>query len=76
MQFRFNAEEWGAMTPTQRMKRCAILGEEADKLAEGADGRFKPFYLEWLLNGNVSPKRYLRRCTTPRQSVATDINPR
>jgi hypothetical protein len=46
MEFRFNAGEWANMTPAQRIKRCTTLAEEAQKLADQADEKFKPFYLD------------------------------
>lgn len=55
MELRFDAEEWARMTPAQRARRCAILAEQAQKLADAADGKFKPRYLElaaqWLALG-------------------------
>ena len=52
MDFRFNADEWVQMTPAQRVKRCTILAEQARALADQADEKFKPMYLDltaqWL----------------------------
>ena len=40
------------MTPAQRIARCMVLAEEAQKLANAADKRFKSIYLQlvhhWL----------------------------
>jgi hypothetical protein len=55
VEFRFNAVEWRAMTTAQRVQRCTILAEEAQKLAHEASDELKPFYLKladrWLMLG-------------------------
>jgi hypothetical protein len=60
VQFRFSAEEWAQMTPKQRIDRCTTLAEEAQKLADKADGKFRPLYLElkvqWLTLGDEMRK--------------------
>ena len=52
VQLRFDADEWKGMTREQRIKRCAVLAEQAQKLANDANAKFKPLYLrladEWL----------------------------
>ena len=56
MEFRFNAEEWGQMTLSQRVRRCTILAEQAQRLADQSDEKFKPLYLDlavqWLILAN------------------------
>jgi hypothetical protein len=44
--FRFDAEEWAQMTPAQRVKRCIVLANEAQKLADQAGEKFKPLYAD------------------------------
>jgi hypothetical protein len=52
VEYRFNADEWTRMTPAQRIARCMILAEEAQKLANASDKKFKSIYLQlvhhWL----------------------------
>jgi hypothetical protein len=43
---RFDAEEWARMTPAQRVKLCSVLAEQCQKLADAADGKFRPQYLQ------------------------------
>ena len=48
----FNAEEWDRMVPLERVKCCIAMAQEAQKLADQANEKFKPFYLDlrdqWL----------------------------
>ena len=41
MEYRFNAEEWDALTPENRVRRCRLLAQEALKMADGAKGSMK-----------------------------------
>ena len=62
--FRFNAEEWARMTPAQRIARCAVLAEEALKLADQADGKFRPKYLQ-LADQWLTLAREMQRARSP-----------
>ena len=48
----FNAEQWDRMVPAERVKCCLALAQEAQKLANQANEKFKPIYLDmrdqWL----------------------------
>jgi hypothetical protein len=46
MQFRFNAEEWEALTIAQRVSRCRILAHEAETLAAHSATHMKSLYLD------------------------------
>jgi len=53
MQYRFNAEEWATLTPTQQAIRCRTMAHEASELARSAgSSRMKRLYLDlshrWL----------------------------
>lgn len=56
MEYRFNAEEWEGLTPAERARRCRVMAEEAQKLADGAPVHMAKSYLrmaeEWLLLAN------------------------
>jgi hypothetical protein len=53
VEFHFSAEEWSRLTPEKRLKYCTIMAEESQKLADSADEKFKPLYLDlavqWLM---------------------------
>ena len=46
MNFRFNAGEWGRLTRAERIGRCTAFAEEAQKLAETADEKLRPLYVD------------------------------
>ena len=52
MDYQFNSREWLNMTADERVRRCTILAEEAQRLAGEAEGSFKELYLQiaadWL----------------------------
>jgi hypothetical protein len=52
MDRRFAANEWEALTLAERIARCALLAEEALKLAENASPAMREGYLklaeQWL----------------------------
>jgi hypothetical protein len=52
MDRRFGADEWEGLTIAERIRRCAILAEEAKKLAETASASMRVHYLklaeQWL----------------------------
>jgi hypothetical protein len=53
VQLYFDVEQWKTMSPAEQVKRCIVLAEEAQKLANVADERLAALYLEiavrWLL---------------------------
>jgi hypothetical protein len=52
MDRRFAADEWEGLTIAERIRRCTILAEEAQKLAETASASMRVHYLkfaeQWL----------------------------
>lgn len=46
MDYRFNAEEWARLTPTDRVKRCRLWAHEASALAASASQTMKRLYLD------------------------------
>ena len=52
MDTRFEAEEWQLLTRAERVRRCQLMADEAQELAQHASDRLKPAYLElavhWL----------------------------
>ena len=52
MQYRFNAEEWRGLATAERVRRCRLWAEEAQKLAQGAPPKMAANYLsiaaDWL----------------------------
>ena len=52
MEYPFTADEWEALTQSERAHRCRLLGEEALGLAEQTALDLKPAYLDlarqWL----------------------------
>jgi len=52
MDYRFKADEWQSLTPVQRARRCRLMAEEAQELANGAPPSVAEAYLriagEWL----------------------------
>ena len=48
----FNAQQWDRMVPAERVNCCLALAQEAQKLADQANEKFKPLYLDmrdqWL----------------------------
>jgi hypothetical protein len=53
VQLYFDVEEWKAMSPAEQVKRCIVMAEEAQQLANVADERLGALYLEiavlWLI---------------------------
>ena len=45
MEYRFNAEEWAALTTEQKIKRCDLLTEQARTLAKSAPPALAATYL-------------------------------
>jgi len=52
MEHRFEADEWQRLTVEQRLRRCHLMAEEAQKLAEAAPAEMAGTYLQiatdWL----------------------------
>ena len=53
MRFLFNAEEWKSLSNSERVRRCTLLAEEAQNLAEEAtESNLKTMFVmiaqEWL----------------------------
>jgi hypothetical protein len=52
MEYRFKAEEWAQLSPTERARRCKLMAEEARLLADNAPLPMKEGYLmlakNWL----------------------------
>jgi hypothetical protein len=52
MENRFEADEWHRLTVEQRRRRCLLMAEEAQKLAETASTEIAGIYLQigndWL----------------------------
>ena len=46
MELRFNAEEWESLAPAERIRRCRILGREAETLAQHSTQQMKTNYLD------------------------------
>lgn len=46
MEFRFNADEWGGLTPAERIRRCRLMAHEAETLASRAQNHTKALYLQ------------------------------
>jgi len=45
MEFRFDAEEWKAMAPTERVRLSRLWAAETLKLGDGAPKRLREAYL-------------------------------
>ena len=59
MEYRFTSDEWKALTPAQRVRRCHLMAEEVQALATGASADLRLSYTciaeEWMkLAGVVS----------------------
>jgi hypothetical protein len=52
MEYRFNAEEWVKLAPTERVRRCRLWAGEAQKLADAAVGSIREDYLRIAENWN------------------------
>jgi len=46
MDFSFEADEWDALAPLQRVVRCRNLAQEAQKVGNASRGRLKTMYLD------------------------------
>jgi hypothetical protein len=44
MEYRFKAEEWKDLTASERARRCQLMAEQAQALAEGASPDLKLSY--------------------------------
>lgn len=58
MEYRFKSEEWKNLTSEQRVRRCHLMAEQAQALAEGASEDMRPSYMriaeEWMkLAGDI-----------------------
>jgi hypothetical protein len=53
VEFRFNADEWIQLTPSQRITRCQVLAIEAQRLHGVGSDRMKTLFLglaiQWKL---------------------------
>jgi hypothetical protein len=45
MDYRFNAEEWTALSATDRARRCRLMADEANKMAHAAKGLMRDSYI-------------------------------
>jgi hypothetical protein len=45
MDYRFNAEEWPTLPPPERIRRCRLMADQAQKLAKSTTGTMKMTYL-------------------------------
>jgi hypothetical protein len=52
MEYRFNAEEWATLSPSERARRCRLMAHEAQTLAAQTGGPMKDAYRsitdDWL----------------------------
>ena len=44
MEYRFKSDEWSALTPDERVRRCRLWAAEAQSLAESASPGLKAKY--------------------------------
>jgi len=49
VEFRFNADEWEQLAPSERVRRCRTLAEQAHRLSKRATPELKRAYLDLAL---------------------------
>lgn len=68
MELRFTADEWEKLLPPERIKRCRLLAEEAEKLAAAAAPGLRPAYADLA-------RQWRTLANEMTQEIARDKNP-
>ena len=72
MELRFTADEWEKLSPPERIKRCRLLAEEAEKLAASATPSLRAAYADlarqWLTLANEMTQEISRGHHQPPRS--------
>jgi hypothetical protein len=78
MEFRFNAEEWQALSPAERIRRCRVLASEAETLADHAAVHLKTIYLELAMQWKILAEEMKRHelQSRPGRLRGSELSPR